>query len=783
MLRKRLLGGVVAVSSLLVSVSQVSAYVCEQPRTLTPTGYVSYSVNGGAVTTTNVTSGVFSFNNKNGNIDDGGYVTHSDINNGNRSCIFDIPGVSITGWKIDGQTAVTATPGSFKPTITASAVNDADGAGQNLTVKFEFTASNVSRLSYNCGSGGAGDISKFNTHWPGRDKSQWLKKAAIGAGSFLDGASITDWNGTFYAAPQMSDLAATMPAGTYTCTLTGVSPDGTSATSNSFSFTVVKTNADYQIAQFQNGIGVVLPNGVSGVTTIGTTGANTTFQSRDFKIPSDNEILAAINSITTQQSARNYVLNNHLTIGKIKDVANQAGTRSKYTGAQIESFIGSFSRPTLSISRSDNFGGSSGRKLWGMTVTANDAIRLDWDCSYVFDGDGKTYPAFISTGSGYTTNSLILPPAEAAPLSDISLMIPQASIYLSGKYTCSYKATGPDGQITTQSDTFVIPRNTSNSGAVSTSQTSGGLQTLCSNQYWFDNTSRACGQKQFCGTYMYAGLQTFSTQSACASAASAVVPTPEPGCSNLYWFDNTSKACGQKQFCGTYMYGGLQTFSTQGQCLSAVAGSSVDDEDTTVVDQSCTDLSYYMSISLTRSPSATLYTRAQSTDANTGGEVSELQAFLKDAGYMDASTVTTGRFGSLTTRAVKSFQARHGFTQTGATGPLTRLKIKSLTCDTSLSQTPATSPIALSSSVPKVLGASTSCADIPYNMHRGAESSNVKNLQNFLSLKGFYISDITGFYGDSTVAAVKDYQASKNLPVTGMVYDATRAAIHLDGCK
>ena len=42
-------------------------------------------------------------------------------------------------------------------------------------------------------------------------------------------------------------------------------------------------------------------------------------------------------------------------------------------------------------------------------------------------------------------------------------------------------------------------------------------------------------------------------------------------CSNLYWIDNTTQDCSsQKQFCGSYMYQGLQTFSTQLLCQMGV---------------------------------------------------------------------------------------------------------------------------------------------------------------------------------------------------------------------
>ena len=45
-----------------------------------------------------------------------------------------------------------------------------------------------------------------------------------------------------------------------------------------------------------------------------------------------------------------------------------------------------------------------------------------------------------------------------------------------------------------------------------------------------------------------------------------------PQCSNLWWFDNTNTSCSsQRQFCGQYMYASLRTFSTQQECLDAVA--------------------------------------------------------------------------------------------------------------------------------------------------------------------------------------------------------------------
>ncbi len=52
--------------------------------------------------------------------------------------------------------------------------------------------------------------------------------------------------------------------------------------------------------------------------------------------------------------------------------------------------------------------------------------------------------------------------------------------------------------------------------------------------------------------------------------AATVTVNQIASCQNLYWFDTTTKSCGQKQFCGMYMYQGLQTFSTQAQCSAAL---------------------------------------------------------------------------------------------------------------------------------------------------------------------------------------------------------------------
>jgi peptidoglycan hydrolase-like protein with peptidoglycan-binding domain len=82
-----------------------------------------------------------------------------------------------------------------------------------------------------------------------------------------------------------------------------------------------------------------------------------------------------------------------------------------------------------------------------------------------------------------------------------------------------------------------------------------------------------------------------------------------------------------------------------------------------------------------------------------------------------------------------------------------------------------------------VLGVASMCVNLPINLIRGAESPSVSLLQSFLLEKGFMEGEVTGFYGDKTVEAVKDYQASVGLPTTGMVYDFTREAMRAESCQ
>jgi len=48
------------------------------------------------------------------------------------------------------------------------------------------------------------------------------------------------------------------------------------------------------------------------------------------------------------------------------------------------------------------------------------------------------------------------------------------------------------------------------------------------------------------------------------------VLTRNSSCQSLYYIDDTNKNCGQKDFCGMYMYQGLETFESKAECENSV---------------------------------------------------------------------------------------------------------------------------------------------------------------------------------------------------------------------
>ena len=79
------------------------------------------------------------------------------------------------------------------------------------------------------------------------------------------------------------------------------------------------------------------------------------------------------------------------------------------------------------------------------------------------------------------------------------------------------------------------------------------------------NKPKACTQEaKLCPDGTYVGRTGPNCEFAECPTAS--------GCKNLWWYDNEHSTCQQpKQFCGAYMYNGLNTFETKEECESGLA--------------------------------------------------------------------------------------------------------------------------------------------------------------------------------------------------------------------
>lgn len=106
-------------------------------------------------------------------------------------------------------------------------------------------------------------------------------------------------------------------------------------------------------------------------------------------------------------------------------------------------------------------------------------------------------------------------------------------------------------------------------------------------------------------------------------------------------------------------------------------------------------------------------------------QVSDLQAFLKQFPDIYPEGIVSGYFGSLTERAVKSFQQKYGVSAVGTVGPLTRAKLNELS-------TAATAPVAVPAPAPTAEPAPISAPAEPVCKNRRvpAEYKTIKEAIN-----------------------------------------------------
>ncbi len=127
-----------------------------------------------------------------------------------------------------------------------------------------------------------------------------------------------------------------------------------------------------------------------------------------------------------------------------------------------------------------------------------------------------------------------------------------------------------------------------------------------------------------------------------------------------------------------------------------------------------------------------------------GEDVAQLQNRLIELGYLGKST---GYFGDETEAAVKEFQTKNGMTVDGKIGNETKEKLYS--------------------------------EDVVVKaVNYGEQSDEVKSIQERLANLGYLtINDVTGYYGDKTLSAVKRFQERNGLIADGAIGPETKGKI------
>lgn len=135
-----------------------------------------------------------------------------------------------------------------------------------------------------------------------------------------------------------------------------------------------------------------------------------------------------------------------------------------------------------------------------------------------------------------------------------------------------------------------------------------------------------------------------------------------------------------------------------------------------------------------------------------GEEVLALQERLMELGYMAADEPVTS-FGNATKTAVQLFQRQHELQQDGIVG--------NITYDLLMSK-----------------------AAKPYVMYEGAEGKDIKEFQEMLNDLGYLkSSQITGYYGTDTIAAVQAFQKRNGLSQDGKAGEKTIEAINSEDAR
>jgi peptidoglycan hydrolase-like protein with peptidoglycan-binding domain len=141
-----------------------------------------------------------------------------------------------------------------------------------------------------------------------------------------------------------------------------------------------------------------------------------------------------------------------------------------------------------------------------------------------------------------------------------------------------------------------------------------------------------------------------------------------------------------------------------------------------------------------------------------GEQVRELQSRLHQLAWLPE--LTTGEYDAATRSAVRGFQAKRGFDATGRVDPRTWRRLRAMT-------DPPTHDQLFNILHPG-----------PALLAGGDRGEEVRDLQARLVATSWLVGDVTGRYDDTTVAAVRGFQAKRAIPVTGEVDARTLERLH-----
>jgi peptidoglycan hydrolase-like protein with peptidoglycan-binding domain len=134
-----------------------------------------------------------------------------------------------------------------------------------------------------------------------------------------------------------------------------------------------------------------------------------------------------------------------------------------------------------------------------------------------------------------------------------------------------------------------------------------------------------------------------------------------------------------------------------------------------------------------------------------GVRVRELQGRLSQLAWF--APPMTGSYDSVTRVSVRGFQEKRGFEGTGTVDPRTWRRLLSMT------RTPSKAEMF------NLAG--------PALFEPGDEGSEVRAIQARLRQIAWFFGDVSDHYGDRTAAAVRGFQAKRQIPVTGKVDQRT----------